>query len=329
MYVAHHYSVEYQTPHTPTKDCINMYANIQTTCEEICIPTYSGGDGSSSNPIDITGGGGTGGTGDLDTPHNDSGNNNPIVTAPVLELEEENEENDPCAKLKNGTSSIAYKQKFKALNTSANHRANNETGFAMKEINGNDEYINLVPIGQNKLKIPSGSKNYSHVHNNLPKISSNGNSYDAMIKMLSPGDLEILVKTCQFANQDVKDGFGLMCSNQGIFAITLLEPIDLSIIYQGNDQNTYTTIWQSFITYYEIEGKKIISQENWSPRKKSEQLQLMLLNGLKKIGLNDKVALFEAKVINLDNTNINTYTLNWTRKNLSIDNKEITSTPCN
>jgi hypothetical protein len=81
-----------------------MNADIQTTCEEICIPTYSGGDGSSSNPIDITGGGGTGGTtGEVETPPNDSGNNNPIVTAPVLELEEENEENneiDPCISLK-------------------------------------------------------------------------------------------------------------------------------------------------------------------------------------------------------------------------------------
>ena len=67
-------------------------------------PVDTTGGGGSSGPVDTTGGGGgTGGTGDLDTPHNDSGNNNPIVTAPVLELEEENEENneiDPCISLK-------------------------------------------------------------------------------------------------------------------------------------------------------------------------------------------------------------------------------------
>ncbi|MCA1965827.1 MAG: hypothetical protein LDL23_04165, partial [Flavobacterium sp.] len=94
------YSSEYQTPHTPGANCPT--SSISTSCEQVCV-TYDDGGGSSSNPIDITGGGGTGGTDDLDTPHNDSGNNNPIVTAPVLELEEENEENneiDPCISLK-------------------------------------------------------------------------------------------------------------------------------------------------------------------------------------------------------------------------------------
>lgn len=96
------YSSEYQTPHTPGANCPT--SSISTSCEQVCV-TYDDGGGSSSNPIDITGGGGTGGTGDLDTPHNDSGNNNPIVTAPVLELEEENEtpvvQIPPCEKLKN------------------------------------------------------------------------------------------------------------------------------------------------------------------------------------------------------------------------------------
>ncbi|WP_288981613.1 hypothetical protein [uncultured Flavobacterium sp.] len=92
------YSSEYQTPHTPGANCPTN--SISTSCEQVCV-TYDDGGGSSSNPIDITGGGGTGGSTDnLDPPHNDSGNN-PIVTAPVLELGEEEEVITPCENLKN------------------------------------------------------------------------------------------------------------------------------------------------------------------------------------------------------------------------------------
>lgn len=95
------YSSEYQIPHSPKERCPK--SSTFTSCDQVCVAYDDGGGDSSSNPIDLTGGGGAGGTGDLDTPHNDSGNNNPIVTAPVLELEEENEENneiDPCISLK-------------------------------------------------------------------------------------------------------------------------------------------------------------------------------------------------------------------------------------
>ena len=95
------YSSEYQIPHSPKERCPK--SSTFTSCDQVCVAYDDGGGDSSSNPIDLTGGGGAGGTGDLDTPHNDSGNNNPIVTAPVLELEEEDEENneiDPCISLK-------------------------------------------------------------------------------------------------------------------------------------------------------------------------------------------------------------------------------------
>ena len=95
------YSSEYQIPHSPKERCPK--SSTFTSCDQVCVAYDDGGGDSSSNPIDLTGGGGAGGTGDLDTPHNDSGNNNPIVTAPVLELEEEDEENneiEPCISLK-------------------------------------------------------------------------------------------------------------------------------------------------------------------------------------------------------------------------------------
>ncbi|MCA1966257.1 MAG: hypothetical protein LDL23_06360, partial [Flavobacterium sp.] len=90
------YPSEYQTPHTPGEKCPTN--TTFTTCSDVC-ETYDDGGGG----IDLTGGGGTGGTtGEVETPPNDSGNNNPIVTAPVLELEEEENilPKDPCKELK-------------------------------------------------------------------------------------------------------------------------------------------------------------------------------------------------------------------------------------
>ena len=138
-------SVEFQTPHTPTKYCINMYANIQTTCEEICIPSYSGGGDSSSNPIDLTGGGGTGGTtGEVETPPNDSGNNNPIVTAPVLELEEEAPKKTPCEELKKLINNIECKE---AISNLEGHLSEDkEYGFAYEALPNSSDLDELHPI---------------------------------------------------------------------------------------------------------------------------------------------------------------------------------------
>ena len=162
-YVCNPNSVEYQTPHTPTNDCINMNADIQTTCEEICIPTYSGGDGSSSNPIDITGGGGTGGTtGEVETPPNDSGNNNPIVTAPVLELEEEEApKKTPCEELKK-------------LTKNPNYNAVNPY------MGSNDKRIRTAIINMPNEITPTSEAGYSFIG------TTNNQSYGPYANFLSP-----------------------------------------------------------------------------------------------------------------------------------------------
>ena len=111
---------------------------------------------------------------------NDSGNNNPIVTAPVLELEEENEENDPCAKLKSKTNTIQYKQKFRELNKPEKFNLSHESGFCEKN---DGTFVDLVPSGDNALIIPSNSINGTHVHQNRLKTYINGTPYDARIKI--------------------------------------------------------------------------------------------------------------------------------------------------
>ena len=96
----------YDGPHPAGPECLNQRFDDLYWVRDTsgCGDGLDSGGGGSSGPVDTTGGGGgTGGTGDLDTPHNDSGNNIPIVTAPVLEFEEEEDSQlkfKPCDELK-------------------------------------------------------------------------------------------------------------------------------------------------------------------------------------------------------------------------------------
>ena len=137
------YSSEYQIPHSPKERCPK--SSTFTSCDQVCVAYDDGGGDSSSNPIDLTGGGGAGGTGDLDTPHNDSGNNNPIVTAPVLELEEEEApKKTPCEELKKLINNIESKD---AISNLEEHLLEDkEYGFAYEALPNSSDLDELHPI---------------------------------------------------------------------------------------------------------------------------------------------------------------------------------------
>ena len=318
----------YDGTHPATEKCIkqdrgDLYWVRDTSG---CVDDLdSGGGGSSSNPIDMTGGGGgTGGggtTGEVETPPNDSGNNNPIVTAPVLELEEENEENDPCAKLKSKTNTIQYKQKFRELNKPEKFNLSHESGFCEKN---DGTFVDLVPSGDNALIIPSNSINGTHVHQNRLKTYINGTPYDARIKIQSVGDLDNLIQTLQTNNTDPLDAFNVMISNEGIFAISIIEQI------------TWTTeLEEKLKKFNEFYNKKCdILIKNFldtTPSSRKNFLQKMFLIGLKDAGLSDKIALFEGTVTDEVITGVNVYKINWTRKTLESGflGNTLKSTPCN
>lgn len=254
---------------------------------------------------------GTGGT---------TGIGNPIIVNPVPpcptcpELEEGE---TPCNRLKNNTSSVAYKQKFKAL--TANYNLDHETGFFQV----GDNYVDGTSQ-TTSVAYPSGSKNGTHVHNvNQKTYEGTTITYDATIKILSPHDISDGLIKMQSNNDNPKDTFIVMLSNEGIYVITILEPIDT------NDIQLYQKLKKFNIDYYKGAQKIINGLYSESERKKA--LQKMFLKGLKEMGLEDKIGFFEGTIENENATDINDYKINWTRKKLknTFLGVSVEPTPCN
>ena len=280
---------------------------------------YPGGSGDGTPPTDGSGTSDPANPPDNTDPNPDNSfedTEDPVNTTPVVE---EEEYHNPCDKIKNETSSNNYKTKFKALTN--NYNLSHETGFVEKEINGVKEYVDCVPNGQNMVTPPQGSKNITHVHQNLPK-TLNGVEYDGRAKIFSIGDLFGLIRTLQANNPNPKDAFCAMLSDEGVYAITILEPIIITpeLMIAINEMNEKI----------EIEEYNII-KGFYSESVRKEKLQKMFLKSLKKLGLENKIALFEANIENENAADINDYKINWSR----IELKKVflgikpESTPCN
>ncbi|MFY0482394.1 hypothetical protein ACI6PS_07285 [Flavobacterium sp. PLA-1-15] len=249
--------------------------------------------------------------------------NNPSLTAPIPPNNTTPSSSPPCITLKKNTSDdVTYKQKFRALNTPANYNKNHETGF----FKVGSSYVDGVPNPTNhSIIIPQNAKNGTHVHNNQPKTYiSNGQAYDGAIKMLSIIDLRSMIRTMQPQNADAKDTFVAMLSNEGIFAITILEPIEWNPELRKKletFEKNYKKDVDLFITNYN--GYNATSRKNF--------LTKLFLKGLKDAGLNNKIGLFEGVVETGTDTNINNYKINWTRKTLKsvTFGYNVISEPCN
>ena len=225
---------------------------------------------------------------------------NPVNTTPVVEPIE-----TPCDKIKKGTTSNDYKIKFKSLTN--NYNLSHETGFAETELNGQKEYVDCLPIGTNVVRPPSGSKNLTHVHQNVPLVSPNGIAYDGRVKIFSVADLQNLITLLQLNNTDPKDAFATMISNEAIYSITILEPIALDTLFRQK--------FRKFTEDYKIEAKNIIEGFH-SKEVRNDLLKIMFLKGVKKMGLENKIGLFEGTIENETATNISDYKINWERKKI-------------
>ncbi|MEY2702979.1 MAG: hypothetical protein RLY43_1617 [Bacteroidota bacterium] len=299
--------------HTSSEGCTMGYAIVSVTCS-----TY------------FTDSGGGGGSGDTSTPVS-SGTSGAIVTAPSGGNNSNSGGSstpalpNPCSRLQKGTSSNAYKQKFKALNKLSNFTLPYETGFTQKMVNGALSYINLQAPNGSSLNFPSGSLNFTHVHNNHMVVDENGNDeYDGGVKILSPADVGALITTCQTAAENAAinptEAFGVMISNEGIFAITLLEPLSLAEIGQFNSNLA------AFENEYELKAGFIVKNPNLDAAGRKNALQKMLLSLLKDLGLENKVGLFEGEA----QDNFDSYDINWTKKALNPANPSAApvETPC-
>lgn len=241
------------------------------------------------------------------------------LTLPVLVVRDPP---TPCDKIKDGTNSVGFKQKFKELNTFEKHNLPYESGFYEKVVNGEKQYIDGVPDAEGNLLIKP-SLNSTHVHNNIPKVTLNGTPYDGRIKIQSVADLMGLLRNHQITNGNTpENAFNIMISDEGIFAITILEPItlDVSLIQKISE----------FEDYYNKKVQDIIDAL-YSPSVRKRALQKMFLQGLKDTGLENKVGLFEGVVENENATDIANYNIKWTRKTLKNNflGVSIETAPCN
>lgn len=286
--------------HTSSEGCTMGYATIETVCYDVAVNTGGGlpGDGAGGSLSDII----------ITAPNSGGGGG----ADPELKT--------PCSQLKKKTSDDPnYMTKFNQLNISSNYTAYSEKGFAEKKENGQFIHVDLIAEGRSALRFPSGSLNFTHVHNNHDTINNEGDELDSAVKMLSPDDLGCLLITCQAANinagLDVTESFGIMLSNEGNFAITLLEPFTPPL--------DFNLKWIKFAEKYLFESKKIIENLSLTPEQRKKKLEKMFLEGIKKLGLENKVGLFEGEVTNQNGTN----QLKWTRKALSASNS-VVKTPC-
>lgn len=111
-----------------------------------------------------------------------------------------------------------------------------------------------------------------------------------------------------------------MISNEGIFAITLLEPLSLTELGQLNPK------WKTLNDEYYEQAGQIITNQNLDANGRKGALQKVLLKFLKNAGLENKVGLFEGEVQN----EIDSYNINWTKKSLNPTNPSTApvETPC-
>lgn len=247
---------------------------------------------------EVCSGGGGGDTGGSNGPGGGSGGN-PIATSPNLP---EISDSTPCDKIKNATNTSQYMLNFKNINKPETLALPFEYGFAQV----NNSYIYGQAVGNQDVNIPDGAKNYTHTHPNRPKVDEDGNNYNGNVKIHAPNDILKLIKNCQRNNVDKTDAFGIVISDEGIFALSILETIDLSLV---------SPKWQRFIKNYNDESQTILSNtmlEQNAVLLRKEKLQKMLLNELKKLGLENKIGLFEGTI---DNSSL-VPKINWQRKKL-------------
>lgn len=264
-----------------------------------CSANTGGGDSSGGpTPVETTEatnpypGGGASGTITATVP--------PCVKCPTIDTSD----STPCDKIKSGTSSTQYMNSFNNINKPSTLALPFEYGFAQV----NDSYIfSQAPVGES-IPIPSGAKNYTHTHPNRLKVDINGESYNGNVKIHAPLDILALLKKCQSNNLVKTDAFGVVISDEGIFALTILEPIELTSIS--------ITKWKEFEDTYDIKTSEIISNTMLLPNQvaiRKELMQKYLLKELKKLGLENKIGLFEGTI---DNSGL-APKINWQRKKLN------------
>ena len=302
----------YAEPHAPGAGC-NDQSLIVTNCYSTCDSTAGTqfGMGNTTTNGSLTGG---------DTQNTGSGSNGSteIVTAPVTGgTLTDGEEKTPCNVLKKKTNDPIYKSKFLALNNPTNFGLPIETGFNEIKTAGVSTYPDAFPLpGGTSMNVHEDAINFTHVHNNKPTTDEDGVPFDEAVKMLSPGDIRVLINRCTYnaslAGGSPLDSFATMISNEGIFSLNIINP-NFSTIEQGNFNEKFKKIEK----YYLGEVREIIENNKSSTPaailKRKEQMQIMMLKLIKEYGLENNIALYEAQVVSIGTTKV----IKWSQKTIN------------
>lgn len=297
------YYCDYEGTHPAGKKCEKKYP------KQVCAANNSSGGGAII--IGIPGGTTTGGTGTTTggTANTTSGTSStstgtyssggvPTSTVYPTDL---TPYKSPCEKIKSNTSSTQYMNSFNNINKPEVLAYDYEYGFAQI----NDNYVFSRATGGKSIPIPKGSKNYTHTHPNKKMIDDNGIPYNGNVKIHSPDDIYKLIVECQRNNgTDPTNAFGVAISDEGIYALTILEPLILDYNLQ--------MMWPNFEQQYKNLSTKIIADtmEANEIGNRKVRMQKMLLNLLKDLGLENKIGLFEGTVDNSGSAP----KINWQRK---------------
>jgi hypothetical protein len=281
------------------------FKTVSVYSPESCDNNNSGTSGAPQ------GGNGPGNTGGITSPVNPNQSFGPI-----------NVFNTPCQTLTSATNSAEYKAKFNELNQPDKFTAPQESGFALVPNTVGGHYNqDLIPIGSTSLKPPSNGINFTHVHNNQLTTYPSGITIDTGVKILSPGDIQVL--TDDMLNNNTANGtfapsdtFAVMISNEGIFAIT---PIVDNITILKEDYDNFD--YEYYLRSLEILVNKRHIYNTAEKRKKAlEKMLLQLIDQTP--GYKGKLELFEGNAS--DPTKIK-----WTKKSLNSSNPSIVDqTPC-
>lgn len=275
----------------------------------ICIESQGGSGG-----FVFGYGGNSSGTGTAGNTYSSNGGQNPlIVTAPVPPCTRcPTLGEDPCEKLKANTSSFDFKKKFAEINNEANFRSVSESGF-YKKINslGQTIYQNGI-VGPSFMRLVPGAVSGCHVHNDQLKINNDGYLSNFGTNIHSDKDLtNLLVRFRQnavTAGMSPLDVQSIVISRDGIFALTIIDN-NFSI----NDVNS---LWPKFLLKYMKEAYEISNNLNLSVTQRQDKLKIMMLEGLKILGLENNIALFQGTVTNSMSTtspSVPLANLSWSR----------------
>ena len=248
-------------------------------------------------------------------------NGPPINTSPIPidDVVENEDTTTPCDELKEKSEDSQFMAKFNFLNRNQVFNRDHETAYF--ESKNNNQIVYTYFQGNSETTSAVGSDNTHsgiHVHNNnYTFINDQGvEFYVKTVKMFSPKDLHTFINGYQ--EQAAASGISpmetycMMLSSEGIYAIKILNPNETIDVFA----------LRAFQKDYKDKSEEIINR-NLSLANRKIELQKLFLNLIKKVGLENKVGLFEGTVTPSQTGN----KLNWSRKSLD-NNNNIVTNPC-